>query len=85
MIDIQLDGDNCWTDLDEAVVGQLDGVALLPDALTHAGTRVPAVTLRIRLDGQVVLAQIKVDALRTILGAVDGRLAFLAAKGHAPH
>jgi hypothetical protein len=89
-IDLQLEGDECWPDLTElGAAGKLDhaalvGVALLPDAeatdtLTGRTKRVPAVTLRIALpDGRVGLAQIKVDMLRMIVRALDGRLEYLA-------
>jgi hypothetical protein len=89
-IDIQLDGDNCWPDLDakadagQVSVAELVGVALLPDAivtnmLTGAERRVPAVTLRLHLpDGRIVLAQLKVEMLETLARAMRGRLDYLA-------
>jgi hypothetical protein len=89
-IDLHLDGDECWPDIAElSAAGKLDeaalvGVALLPDAevtdvLTGQTRRVPAISLRIALpDGRVGLAQMKVDMLRTIVRALDGRLAYIA-------
>jgi hypothetical protein len=100
-IDIQLDGDRFWPDLeirrneDESHTifdregrpvlhtAELVGVALLPDAevRTMAGEirQVPAVTLRFRLpDGQTAFAQVKVEMLSSIVGALRGRLEYLA-------
>lgn len=85
-IDIQLDGDNCWPELREPGafdIGQLVGVALLPDAVvtdtfTGAERRVPALTLRLHTaDGRVVLAQLKVEMLEAIARAMRGRLQYL--------
>lgn len=83
-IDIQLDGDGCWRDLGDFVVGELTGVALLPDAstidtLTGEQKRVPAMTLRVQLpDGRTVLALVKVEMMSTIVRALKGRLEYLA-------
>jgi hypothetical protein len=87
-IDIQLDGDDCWPDLRDGFVAvELAGVALLPDAevtdvLTGVSRRVPGVTLRIHIpveDGFLVgLAQVKLEMLESIIGALRGRMAFLA-------
>lgn len=104
-IDIKLDGDNCWPELAEMKaaglleLGDLIGVALLPDAvITRAdGTeaRVPALTLRVRvqhptdpsLHGGHVLVQLKVDTLEAIAAALRGRLQYLeqlSAQGGTP-
>jgi len=85
-IDIQLEGDNCWPDLQKKpfVVGTFAGVALLPDAVvtdtfTGAERRVPALTLRIHTpDGGVVLAQLKVETFEMLARAFRGRLDYLA-------
>jgi hypothetical protein len=82
-IDIQLDGDECWPDLREFVIAALSGVALLPDGevmgLDGKTRRVPILTFRVELpDGTVALAQIKVEMLEMVLGAVRGRLAYIA-------
>jgi hypothetical protein len=82
-IDLQLDGDECWPDLRDFVLGALSGVALLPDGevtgFDGQTRRVPILTLRVELpDGTVALAQIKVEMLETVLGAVRGRLAYIA-------
>lgn len=89
-IELHLDGDGCWPDLREKAKdgkyvpdAELVGVALIPDAevTSPAGEtrRVPVLTLRIDLpDGTSALAQVKVRMLGLILGAVRGRLAFLA-------
>lgn len=93
MIDIQLDGDNCWPELaqlresDLLDVGDLVGIALLPDAevtdgFTGQTKRVPAVTLRIRMDqptaSRTVLVQLKVETLAMLASAMKGRLEYLA-------
>lgn len=83
-IDIQLDGDGCWRDLGDFLVGELTGVALLPDAsvvdtFTGEQKRVPAMTLRVRLpDGRAVLALVKVEMMGTIVRALGARLDYLA-------
>lgn len=83
-IDIQLDGDGCWKDLGDFLVGTLTGVALLPDASTvdgftgKAGTAA-AMTLRVQLpDGKNVLALVKVELMATIVRGLQGRLQYLA-------
>lgn len=97
-VDLRLDGDGCWPDLDEiADAGKLDeaaitGVALLPDATVQRPdgsiVRMPCVTIRIALPGgRVGLAQMKVDMLRMILTGLDSRLEYLvelARKGGTP-
>jgi hypothetical protein len=97
-IDLRLDGDGCWPDIDElGKTGKLDeaaitGVALLPDATVQRPdgsiVRMPCVTIRVALPhGRVGLAQIKVDMLRMIVGAIDGHLHYLAdlaGKGGTP-
>jgi hypothetical protein len=91
-IDLQLDGDGCWPDLKDFVLAALSGVALLPDGevlgLDGKKRRMPILTLRVELaDGGTALAQIKVEMLEAVLGAVRGRLAYLgelAAKGGMP-
>jgi hypothetical protein len=82
-IDLQLDGDECWPDLKEFELGALSGVALLPDGevtgLDGKTRRVPILTFRVELpDGTVALAQIKFETLEVVLGAVRGRLAYIA-------
>lgn len=104
-IDIQLDGDACWPELkwmgEKGMVemGDLIGVALLPDAVvTHedgTSTRMPSVTLRVEvrhpsdphLHQGHVLVQMKLETLSAIAGALRGRmeyLAQLAAQGGTP-
>lgn len=83
-IDLQLDGDGCWPDLRQFELAALSGVALLPDGevqgLDGKMRRIPILTLRVELpDGTVALAQVKVEMLEMVLGAVRGRLAYLAA------
>lgn len=81
-LDIKLDGDNCWPELrdgDRMIVGDLTGVALLPDATTQSGAKVPGVTLRVDLpDGRSVLALVKLELLSAALRACQGRLDYLA-------
>lgn len=94
-IDIQLDGDACWPELEQmgaagqVEIGDLIGVALLPDAVvTRAdGTeaRMPALTLRVELryPGNPdlhrghALVQLKVETLEMIAGALRARLQYL--------
>jgi hypothetical protein len=87
-VKIELDGDSCWPDLGEKarsqlIVGELSGVALLPDGeLTRSdGTpsQRPILTFRIELpDGKTVLAQTTVDLINMLVSAVKGRLEYLA-------
>ena len=82
VVDLQLDGDECWPDLKEFLLAELSGVALLPDGevtgLNGETRRVPILTLRVDLpDGGTALVQIKVQMLEMILGAVRGRLGYL--------
>lgn len=83
MLDIQLNGDKCWPDLKDFEVGDLAGVALLPDAVvtdtfTGEERRVPALTLRVHgADGRVVLAMLKVEMLETLARAMRSRLDYL--------
>jgi hypothetical protein len=97
-IQICLDGDQCWPDLTalgeagKVHTAQLAAVALLPDGevkrLDGSIGRVPIVTLRIALpDGQVALAQVKLDTLEQVVRAMRGRLDYLremAATGGVP-
>jgi hypothetical protein len=99
-IDLHLDGDDCWPELrkDGFITVELAAVALLPDAevtdvLTGVSRRVPGVVLRIHIpadDGGFIvgLAQVKLEMLESIVGALRGRMAFLgeqraAGKGDA--
>jgi len=82
-IDLQLDGDECWPDLKEFELAALSGVALLPDGevlgLDGQTRRVPILAFRVELaQGGTAIAQIKVEMLEVVLGAVRGRLAYLA-------
>lgn len=83
-IDIEMDGDNCWPELKgRASEARLTGAALLPDGevttITGERKRVPIVTLRFELpDGQIGLAQLKLDMLDTIVRGMRGRLQYLA-------
>jgi len=88
-IDIQLDGDGCWKDLGDFLVGQFTGVALLPDAsavdtFTGKEKAVPAMTLRVKLpDGKVVLALVKLEIMASIVRGFQGRLEYLAEQAAA--
>jgi hypothetical protein len=99
-IDIVLDGDGCWPDLTaKRAAGKvvwdarLAAVSLLPDGevidgFTGERKRIPIVTLRVELpDGTTAIVQVKLDALKMITRAFDGRLEYLAelaAKGGVP-
>lgn len=77
-LEIHLNGDNCWPDLQEREhsAGVLVGLALL-----QAGTvkGAPTVTLRIHTDdGQVVLAQTTARLLLTAAGMVAAKCPDLA-------
>ncbi len=89
-IDIQLDGDNCWPDLKPKIAegrvvhAELKGVALLPDGeaidgFTGEHKLVPIITLRVELpDGTTALAQVKLDMMKMVTRAMDGRLQYIA-------
>jgi hypothetical protein len=96
-LQIILDGDGCWPDLTEVQIelGELEGVALLPDGdvtdgFTGLTKKVPVVLLRVRSTetGNVVIAQAKLNMLETAVRALRGHIDFLeeqraSAKGDA--
>jgi hypothetical protein len=90
-IDIQMNGDGCWPDLHEKHAAgkviwdaRLGGVSLLPDGdaidgFTGEAKKLPILTLRIELpDGTSALAQVKLEMLSTIVGAMKSRMDYLA-------
>jgi hypothetical protein len=85
VIDVRLDGDNCWPDLKAKVeAGRLIhikgdgppiGLAMLEGGMVSGK---PSVALRIDLpDGRTVLAETSVELFLTAAAAVRGRMDFL--------
>jgi hypothetical protein len=90
-IDINFDGDGCWPDLkakhETGKVewhAELAAVSLLPDGEVKDGVtgeikRLPIVLIRIELrDGTTAIAQVKLGMLENIVGALRGRMGYLA-------
>jgi len=91
-IEIELDGEGCWPGL-EFVRGELTGIALLPDADTVSGNKVPSLTLRVEVTSQqastnpllikpelkqeTVLVQVKVQTMIQVLELVRQQLVLL--------
>lgn len=72
-LDVKLDGDNCWPELQESgfVPAQIIGIARLPVA-TSGGRS--AVVVRIQLeDGRTVLAQTTLRLMSTAMKAIEIR------------
>lgn len=73
IIDIHVNGDGCWPDIDMTAVlhGELSGMAALPGGMTSGK---PSVTLRITLDdGMTVLAETSLALLHTAVRAFVSR------------
>jgi hypothetical protein len=94
-IEIELDGEGCWPGL-EFVNGELTGIALLADAETASGNKVPSLTLRVQTKSeqpstnpliirpetkeQTVLFQVKVQTMIQVLELVRSHLVHLQAE-----
>ncbi len=73
IMDIHVDGDACWPDLDLTTVlhGEITGMAALAGGMESGK---PSVTIRIHLDdGRPVLAETSLALLHMALAAFVGR------------